>query len=156
MKVQNAMRSTVIYCRPETNLAEAIDLLWSRDCGILPVVDAANKVVGIITDRDICVALGSRNRPPADILVKHVASSEVLTCKAEDDIHSALEIMRDNQLRRLPVVDKADVLKGILSVDDIILSADSIDLTYSDVMPVLQAICQRHALPLSDRASVAV
>jgi CBS domain-containing protein len=161
MKVQDTMRSTVIFCRPETNLAEATDLLWSCDCGVLPVVEAANKVVGIITDRDICVAVGSRNRPPADILVKHVASSEVLTCKGEDDIHFALEIMRDNQIRRLPVVNEAGVLKGILSMNDIILRAESIEgkkateLTYSDVMPVLKAICQRHALPQSERVTAA-
>jgi len=156
------MRSTVISCRPETSLAEAADLLWSRDCGVLPVVDAANKVVGIITDRDICVAVGSRNRPPADILVKHVASAEVLTCKGKDDIHFALDIMRDNQIRRLPVVNEAGVLIGILSVNDIILRAESTDgkkaaeLTYSDVMPVLQAICQRHALPQSSRLAAAI
>jgi CBS domain-containing protein len=161
MKVQDAMRSMVISCRPETNLAEAVDLLWSCDCGVLPVVDAANKVVAIITDRDICVAVGSRNRPPADILVKHVASSEVFTCKGNDDIHFALDIMRDNQIRRLPVVNEVGILKGILSLNDIILCAAPIggkkaaELTDSDVMPVLKAICQRHALPLQKRVTAA-
>lgn len=151
MKVKDIMRGTVIFCKPETNLAEAVDLLWSSDCGVLPVVNTANKVIGIITDRDICVAVGSRNRAPADLLVKHVASSEVVTCKGEDDVRSALEIMRDNQIRRLPVVNEAGVLKGILSVNDIILRAEPIgkpsELSYNDVMPVLKAISQRRGQP---------
>jgi len=158
MKIKDIMRGTVMSCKPETNLAEAVDLLWSSDCGVLPVVNTANKVIGIITDRDICVAVGSRNRAPADILVKHVASSEVVTCKGEDDVRSALEIMRVNQIRRLPVVNEAGVLKGILSVNDIILRAESTDarkpseLSYNDVMPVLKAISQRRGVP---RARVA-
>ena len=153
MKVKDVMRGTVVSCRPETNLAEAVDLLWSCDCGVLPVVDAANKVVGIITDRDICVAVGSRNRAPADLRVKDVAQWEVVTCKAEDDLLFALESMRDSQVRRLPVINEAGALKGILSMNDIILRAESgegkraVELSYNDLMPALKAICQHHALP---------
>jgi CBS domain-containing protein len=151
MKVKDVMRSTVISCRPDTNLAEAVDLLWSSDCGILPVIDAAGKVCGVITDRDICVAVGTRNRVPGDLRVKEVAASEIVTCKPEDDVRSALDVMRDNQVRRLPVVDAADVLKGILSIADIILRAESADgkkeLSFNDVMPAFKAICQRHAAP---------
>ena len=156
MKVKDIMRSTVICCRPESNLAEAADLLWSSDCGVLPVVDTAGTVKGIITDRDICVAVGSRNRAPAEIVVKDVASSEVSTCKGEDDIRFALDIMRVNLVRRLPVLDGDGRLQGILSLDDIIISAESASgirkpkLSYEEVMPVLKAICQRHALPVSE------
>jgi CBS domain-containing protein len=159
MKVKDVMRSTVISCRPETNLAEAVDLLWSSDCGILPVLDAAGKVCGVITDRDICVAVGTRNRAPADLRVKEVAASEIFTCKPEDDVHFALEVMRDNQVRRLPVVDAADVLKGILSIADIILRAEPVDgkkeLSFNDVLPALRAICQRHAAPEPQRVPAA-
>jgi len=69
--------------------------------------------------------------------------------------------MRDNQVRRLPVVNGAGVLKGILSVNDIILRSEPIDskkatdLTDRDVMPVLKAICKRHALPQPERVTAA-
>lgn len=153
MKVKSIMQSPAISCREDTNLAEAVDLLWSCDCGVLPVVDVACKIVGIITDRDICVAAGSRNRAPANILVKQVAFHEVVTCRPEDDVLSALEAMKHNQVRRLPVVDEAGVLKGILSLNDIIRRAESIvpgktaELTYNDVMPVLKAISERGPIP---------
>jgi len=153
MKVKKIMRSPVISCSGDTNLAEAVHLLWSTDCGVLPVVDTAGKVVGIITDRDICVAAGSRNRAPADILVKQVASHEVVVCKPEDDVLSALEAMKDKQVRRLPVVDEAGALKGILSVNDIVRCAEPVvtgkasELSYNDVMPVLKAISERGPIP---------
>jgi len=156
VKVKDIMRSTVICCRPDSNLAEAADLLWSSDCGVLPVVDTAGKVIGIITDRDICVAVGSRNCAPSEIVVRNVACAEVSICKGEDDILFALDIMRVNLVRRLPVVNEAGILQGLLSLDDIILSAESTGgitkpkLSFEDVMPVLKAICQHHALPLSE------
>jgi len=153
MKVKNIMQSPAVSCKEDTNLAKAVDLLWSCDCGVLPVVDASGKVIGIITDRDICVAVGSRNRPPADLLVRQVGLHEVVTCKPEDDVLSALEAMKVHQVRRLPVVDEAGILKGILSVNDIIRRAEQVlpgkttELTYSDIMPVLKAISERGPIP---------
>ena len=58
MKVQDAMMGTPIFCSPETNLGSAIELLWGRNCGVLLIVDAMQKVIGVVTDRDLCVALG--------------------------------------------------------------------------------------------------
>ena len=62
MRVRDLMTKTVVFCRHETNLAAATALMWDNDCGTLPVVSESGKVIGIITDRDICIALGTRNR----------------------------------------------------------------------------------------------
>ena len=74
MKVQDAMMRTPAYCSPETNLGSAVELLLDRDCGFLPIVDARQKLIGVVTDRDLCVALGTRNRLPGQITVGEVAT----------------------------------------------------------------------------------
>ncbi|MEW6544882.1 MAG: CBS domain-containing protein [Nitrospirota bacterium] len=63
MKVRDVMTSPVQYCAPETNPAEAATKMWDSDCGILPVVDSTGRVVGLITDRDICMAAATRRKP---------------------------------------------------------------------------------------------
>lgn len=62
MKVKEVMTATPYYCQPETNLVSATELMWNANCGFLPVEGADGKTVGVVTDRDICVALGTRNR----------------------------------------------------------------------------------------------
>jgi CBS domain-containing protein len=124
MKVKDVMMGTPASCRSSANLAAAVEILWNRNCGILPVLNAEEKVVGIVTDRDICIALGTRNKLAADLTAGQVASEEVVSCKAEDDILTAIEYMAEAKVRRLPVVDAQGKLQGILSMDDIVLHAN--------------------------------
>jgi CBS domain-containing protein len=146
MKVQDAMMRTPAYCSPETNLGAATELLWNRNCGILPIVDAQQKVVGVVTDRDICVALGTRNRLPGEITVAEVATGQVYSCRAQDDIHAALETMARNQVRRLPVINRDGLLEGILSMDNVVLHAESggsgrgAGLSHGEIVNTLQRI----------------
>ena len=67
MKVKDAMSKAPVFCNLETNLGAVVEMLWDHNCGILPVVDAQRQVVGVITDRDIAIALGTRNQPPVEI-----------------------------------------------------------------------------------------
>jgi CBS domain-containing protein len=145
MKIREIMVKSPKYCDPGSNCAAAIERLWSTGCGALPVVDAGKKVVGIITDRDICIALGTRNRRPAELLVGEVMTSDVATCRADDDIHDALHTMRLRKVRRLPVVDAAGRLEGILCATDVLLYARHEDgsrpeLSYENVVATLRAI----------------
>ena len=121
MKVQDLMISDPVFCTPEMNLGTAVEMLWNYNCGVLPVVDTTGKVTGVVTDRDICIALGTRNQAAGQIKVGDVATTTVYSCKAQEDIRSALQTMAQKKVRRLPVVDAADKLVGILSMDDIIL-----------------------------------
>ena len=124
MKVRDVMKPAAVCCRPETNLAAAVELLWVNNCGMLPVVDHTGKLKGVITDRDICIATGTRNRLPSELTVREVATKNAITCKPDDEIHEALLTMAENRVRRLPVVDQAGVPQGILSMDDIITHGD--------------------------------
>ncbi|MGD0957715.1 MAG: CBS domain-containing protein [Candidatus Acidiferrales bacterium] len=146
MKVQDVMMGTPAYCSPETNLGAATELLWNRSCGILPVIDAQQKIVGVVTDRDICVALGTGNRLPGEITVAEVSSGQVYSCQAEDDIHAALEAMAKNKVRRLPVINRDGMLEGILSMDNVVLHAESAgsgrgaELSHAEIVNTLQRI----------------
>lgn len=145
MRVRDLMRKSPKYCGTNTDLAAVAAMLWSGGCGALPVTGAGDKVVGIITDRDVCVALGTRNRRPSELTAEQAMSSNVVMCRSNDDIHAALKIMRTRKMRRLPVVGEGGKLEGILSLSDLILYArhedgSRPDLSYEDVMGVLKSI----------------
>jgi CBS domain-containing protein len=125
MKVVDVMMGTPYHCRPETNLGSATEMMWTGNCGFLPVVGHDEKVVGIITDRDICVALGTRGRPSGEVTVAEVMTSNVHSCAPQDEIHKALRAMREGHVRRLPVISKEGRLVGVISMDDVLLRAEA-------------------------------
>ena len=152
MKVQEIMTRDVQCCGPDTNLAVAAKMMWDSDCGALPILNVEAKVIGVITDRDICMAVATRNKPAWAITVWETASGKAWTCRDTDDIHTALDIMNREKVRRLPVVDGDDVLQGMLSMNDLVLNAEdprarkAPDLSYGDVMHTLKAISQHRVL----------
>ena len=143
MKVRDVMVKDVKFCSPKLNLAAAAEILWKQGCGSLPVVENG-RVLGIVTDRDICIALGTRNAKAAETLIKDVTLPKLFYCAPEDDIHAALRTMSAQKIRRLPVIDGKGILQGILCLDDIVLFAEEKagELTYLDVVETLKAICE--------------
>lgn len=148
MKVQEVMNHNVTSCAPETTLAEAVALMWEADCGALPVVSAEGKALSIITDRDIAIATATRGRLASDIHVAEVMENKLYACELEEDIRSALKTMRQEKVRRLPVVSNEGLLQGIISLNDIALRAEEEkgkhqpELTYEDAMSTIKAICE--------------
>jgi CBS-domain-containing membrane protein len=138
----------VKFCRPETNLAEAAAMMLEYDCGALPVVNDENKVIGMITDRDIAIAAATKARLASEIPVSEVISRKVYSATLDEDIHTALKTMRHEKIRRLPIVNRDGMLQGILSLNDIALRAEEEegrrhpDLTYEGAMGTFKAICQ--------------
>ena len=144
MKVREVMTKQAAFCHPETSLSQAAELMWKRKCGFLPVMGDGGNIIGVITDRDISIALGTRNRRPSEVLVKDVVSGRLFTCTADDSVACALTTMRIEGLRRLPVVDCEGALVGVLSIDDLVLKARenacSKDVSYKDVEDTYKAI----------------
>jgi len=120
MIVEILMTREVESCRPESTLADVAGVMWRRDCGIVPVVDEDDRVVGVVTDRDICMALSMRGQRAAEVRVSEVMARGVQTCTPVDDAREALETMGRRQVRRLPVVDSRGKLVGVLSISDVI------------------------------------
>jgi CBS domain-containing protein len=120
MLVEKLMTREVESCRPESTLADAAGVMWRRDCGVVPVVEEGDVLVGVVTDRDICMALSTRGERAAEVRVAEVMARGVQTCTPVDDVREALEVMGRRQVRRLPVVDSRGRLVGLLSISDII------------------------------------
>ncbi|MBZ5608372.1 MAG: CBS domain-containing protein [Acidobacteriia bacterium] len=130
------------FCSPGLNLAAASEILWKAGCGTLPVVENG-RVLGVITDRDIAIALGTRNVKASDALVREVSLPKLFYCAADDDIHVALQTMGAQKVRRLPVIDSKGALEGILCLDDIVLFAEEKgELSYADVIETSKSICE--------------
>jgi CBS domain-containing protein len=96
--------------------------MWDGDFGFLPVVSERGQVVGVVTDRDICMAVAMQDRRPSDIPAREVMTREALCCSVEDTVETVMRVMRDRQIRRLPVTDSEGVLQGVVSVNDLALS----------------------------------
>ena len=155
MKVKDAMSKGPVFCSPETNLGSAVEIMLKHNCGILPIVDAQRRVMGVITDRDIAIAMGTRNRLPAEVTVAEAATRKVHSCKPTDDVRWALDIMGENKVRRLVVVNEQNRLEGVLSMDDVVLYAETnpagrADLSADDVLRTLKAL---YSPELSARAA---
>jgi CBS domain-containing protein len=157
MRVKEIMTVNAKACKPTTNLAEVASAMWERDCGILPVVAEGGKVVGLITDRDMCMAAAMKNRHLSNIAVEEVITGKVYACRPSDDVHLALRTMQEHKTRRLPVVDDDGTLAGILSMNDIVLKAEEgkdtkvPELSYGDVVSTFKAICS-HPLSLQQQS----
>lgn len=108
-------------CTPEASLAVAARLMREADYGTLPVVNTRGEVVGIVTDRDVCLALARTNRNAVNIAVREVMTTKVLSALLDDDVHRALATMKGARVRRLPVRGEFGRLKGMLSIEDVVL-----------------------------------
>jgi CBS domain-containing protein len=144
MKVKNLMTPKPRTCTRETNLAEAAALMLDADCGILPVVDTEGKLVGVVTDRDMYIALATRNTLASQITVGEVARTKVFTCEPDDDVQAALATMKQHHVRRLPVEGFGGTVAGIVSMNDILLAAGKKGVGNAEIVDTFQAICAHH------------
>jgi len=121
MKVQRLMTKAVSSCLPDDTANQAARIMWERDCGFVPVVEGheSRRVVGVVTDRDICIAAYTKNRPLDQIRLNELMSTDVRSCRADDEVSEAEQAMRRSQVHRLPVLDDAGQLLGVLSLADV-------------------------------------
>lgn len=122
-KVKDVMTSShIMHCTPETKLQDVAKTMKQNNVGSLPVVDKKNKVIGIVTDRDICLAIATK--PNNNVVGKSVndiiSHTKIHTIKTEDNLKKALHEMRTYKIGRLPVTDEEGTLKGILSVNNLL------------------------------------
>jgi CBS domain-containing protein len=146
MKVRDLMRRIPRHTMPAESLASAGRTMAEAGVGVLPVTDTNRRVVGVLTDRDVCCALAREDRRPSELCVGEVAASPPHTCQAGDELSAALATMRLHAVRRLPVVDADGRLDGLLSLDEVVVATHVVagdDLggpAYAEVVATLQAI----------------
>ncbi len=123
MNVGHMMNSNVKACHPADSLNRAAQLMWDNTCGAVPVVDSELKPVGFLTDRDICMAAYTQGKPLGALQVETAMARKVTCCRFDDDLNSAMKLMEEKGLRRLPVLGSDGKLVGILSLDDLACEA---------------------------------
>jgi CBS domain-containing protein len=142
MKVQDIMTAAPLTCGPQTNLAQVVHEMWQGDCGIIPVIDEARRVLGVITDRDICIAAATRDQPPSYIRAADLVKHPAVCCRVGDDVRTALRTMKEHRVRRLPVVGADDTIQGMISMNDIVLEVKGTSApTAADVVDALKSVC---------------
>jgi len=122
MKVGTMMNPNVEAVQADDDLAKTAMVMWRKDCGFVPVLDA-DRVVGVITDRDICMASATKHEAPEEMKVRDTMASQVWSVRTEDEIESALGMMRERQVHRLPVLDDGERLAGVIAFSDIVRMA---------------------------------
>jgi len=150
MRIEQLMTESPKICQSSDTLAEAVQIMCDHDCGCLPVTeeDGSQRVVGMITDRDICTAAALHGKPLREIRVEEAMTRKVRACNPGDALREAEAIMGETGVRRLPVVDEADQLLGLLSLADIAREAarehwwERQEITEAEVGEVLAMICQ--------------
>ena len=119
MQIESVMTRNVHFCRKDDSLDAAARVMWDADCGCLPVVDHCGELVGVITDRDICMAAYTRGEPLRQLRVVDAMAKTVIICRPEDSTQHAERLMSTHRVRRLPVVGGRGELVGMLSRTDI-------------------------------------
>ncbi len=147
MNVSDVMTKSLRTCRTGESLVAAARVLWDNDCGAVPVVDDGGKPVGMVTDRDCCMAAYTRGLRLDEIPVGAAMAKVVYTVRADEPVQNALATMRNKQVRRLPVVDDKGRLCGIVSVADVLVRAGKSPAA-NGLLEVMTAIAQpRSAAP---------
>jgi CBS domain-containing protein len=152
MTIEQIMTPSPATCGPTDNLAQVVERMWDADCGIVPVVDDAGRLLGVITDRDICVATATRGMAPGDMKASDMVRGHAITCRPDDQLQTALTLMKQHRVRRLPVTTKEGILHGVVSLNDIALAAGGKETaTAADILAAIKAIAA-HPLPESVHA----
>ncbi len=119
MKVHEVMSRDVKTCRASDDLNRAAQIMWEGDCGVVPVVDGEGRPHGIITDRDLCMAAYIKGATLRSLHVSEAMNKPVAACSLDASIDTAMTMMKEARVRRLPVVDASGKLVGLLSLNDL-------------------------------------
>ena len=122
MDVRSVMTANPACCTADTPLREVARMMVDNDCGQIPVVDAANAPIGVVTDRDIAVRIVAEGRDPKSACASDCMTTPVTTISADSSLAECCETMEREQVRRVPVVTAQGSLCGIVSLADVALS----------------------------------
>lgn len=150
MKIREYMTKKVDCIQSDQTLRDASKLMWEGDIGALPVLDKKKQVIGMITDRDIAMAVYTTGKLLSDIPVSHSMSRSIVTCEEEDQLSVAEKAMQLHRIRRLPVLNAQKQLSGIISLNDIAVAFAKKDrgVEAKEVADTLSTICT-HRSPVT-------
>jgi CBS domain-containing protein len=126
MRIKQVMTKDPRCCVPSDSAQRAASIMRDEHAGIVPVIDneQSRKVTGVVTDRDLCMNVVAEGRDPRTVLVAQCMTTTVVTCAPNDSVEKATELMRENQIRRIPVVNGQGELLGIVALADVVERAE--------------------------------
>jgi CBS domain-containing protein len=124
MKAEDVMTRRVVACRADSDLSQAARLMWENDCGSIPVVDADDRLVGILTDRDACMSAYFQGRSLRELPAAGCMAREVASCQSSDSVLDVVRLMAERRVRRIPVTDGEGHLVGIVGWSDLLGAAE--------------------------------
>ncbi len=128
MKLRSVLTKDPHVISPEAMICEAAKMMQQYDVGMLPVCDG-QRLVGVLTDRDLAIRAVAEGADPLLTKVKEVMTPSVCWCFEDQDLEDAAKIMEEKRIRRLPIVNRGKRLVGIISLGDLALRADNEHLT---------------------------
>jgi CBS domain-containing protein len=147
MLVNEIMKKPPATCTINDTVTTAARIMHEHRCGFVPVIDSRGAVVGVVTDRDVCLLVGDKNRAMTHISVQDAMSQPVFSCYADETVKKTLATMAKHHVRRLPVLDKHGHLQGVLSIDDVVHAPRRHDApTADDIVDALKDICTPRAV----------
>ncbi|MEQ5834266.1 CBS domain-containing protein [Marinobacter sp. NFXS9] len=157
MLVKDIMHKDIHCCSTSNSLDDIANQMWNEDVGFMPILDKDDKLAGVVTDRDIAMAAVLKHRP-----LWEISASEMVTgrpchvCHPDDEVHKALNVMGASRIRRVPVIDGEQRLKGIIGLKDIAdhtgsggKSKNAGGLTSEELLGTIQRICKPNLLQAS-------
>jgi len=165
MKVKDLMTTEVKSCREYCTLNSAAQMMWEHDIGCVPIVDQENRVIGMLTDRDLCMGAYIQGVPltAASVMsaMSREVSREVFSCHPQDDLASVERLMREKQIHRVPLVDAEGRLTGTISLNDIAREAaqesrtkKSREVSAAEIAGTMASVCApRHRVISATQAA---
>jgi CBS domain-containing protein len=123
--IRDVMTSNPCTIDAEKSVAYAAKMMRDEDVGLAPIVEG-DKLIGMLTDRDIAIRVVAEGRDPGQVKVRDVASSQLVTIDPQQDLDEALRIMAKHQVRRLPVVEEDGQLVGVVAQADVAREGDDL------------------------------
>jgi CBS domain-containing protein len=139
MRIEEIMTPEPVCCYATDTVQTAATIMREMDCGVVPVLEneTSKRVVGIVTDRDLAIRSDAEGRDPSTMKVSECMSTDLVCCRPQDDVVTVLDMMKANQVRRVPVVDAQNHVVGIVATADMVLCgelpAEEIDETMHDL-----------------------
>lgn len=149
MQINEVMTTNPVCCLPSDPAQVAAIIMRDEDTGIVPVIEneKSRKVIGVITDRDLCLSviaegqtyIMAEGRDPTSVHVEECMTKQLICCSPEDDLERAVELMKENQVRRILFVDGQNIIQGIVSMADVVRRGEMAEGT---THATLEKICE--------------
>ena len=155
MKTKHVMTKDPSCCLPSDPASRAARIMRDENIGVVPVIDneQSQKIVGVVTDRDLCMNVVAESRNPDGVLVETCMTTAVVSCSASDAVDKVMELMKENQIRRIPVVDDQHRLQGIVSMADLVSRAELKPAQAHDTLKKVSAPSREPSKPRAKSSS---